>query len=343
LEIITSKSIAEFLALLNGKRTAQEIFTKLGVFNPDNAENLIDFLLNQHLITEQDESVDLDSRYVRQIAYLDDMVLDRRGCDTQTILSSKKIVILGCGAVTGNIAETLVRAGILNFVLVDDKYFQKSNLSRHLFARISDVGESKVEVLANYLKNIDSRIKVTVFTEKLVPHSNLSKWISDDTSLVINGCDEPYIGHTSIKLGRYLQAKHIPMYVMGGFDAHLMSSGELVYPPHTPCIDCIQNTFSNALSDWKPIYNRVEDIQPLIKDVPSLKIEDSLIYDIGGSGGLSMMSGYSAFFSCLKIIHFLAGDSKYNFSVLRYEYLPNRGELTSFRLLKQENCDVCNK
>lgn len=341
-EITTSKSIAEFLALLNGKRTVQEILDTLGKFNNDDAENLVHFLLNNHLITEQDESAYLDSRYSRQIAYFNDMLLDRDGSESQAILGSKKIVILGCGSVTGSIAETLVRAGVLNFVLVDDKYFLQSNLQRHLFARLTDIGKPKVDVLANYLKRIDSKVEVKVFKERLFPSTNLSKWISNDTDLVINGCDEPYIGHTSVKLGRYLQSKKIPLYVAGGFDAHLMSSGEMVHPPYTPCIDCIQNTFSKALDGWKPIYTRVEDIQQLI-DKTKLVCNQSLTYDIGAAGGLALMSGYSAYLSCLKIIQFLTEHSKYDFSTIRYEYIPNRGKLTSFKLSKQESCHVCNR
>ena len=251
-EITTSKSIAKFLALLNGKRTVQEILDKLGEFNNDDAKHLVHFLLNHHLITEQDESTNLDSRYSRQIAYFDDMLLDRDGSQSQAILGSKKIVILGCGS------------------------------------------------------------------------------------------DEPYIGHTSVKLGRYLQSKKIPLYVIGGFDAHLMSSGEMVHPPYTPCIDCIQNTFSKALDGWKPIYTRVEDIQQLI-DKTRLVCNQSLTYDIGAAGGLALMSGYSSYLSCLRIIQYLTEDSKYDFSTIRYEYIPNRGELTSFKLSKQEGCNVCNR
>ncbi|WP_240346548.1 MULTISPECIES: HesA/MoeB/ThiF family protein [Pectobacterium] len=341
IEIVTSKSIAEFLALLDGKNTAYDIFTNLGAFKKQDAITIIDFLLSRHLITEQDENADSSSRYARQIAYLDDMVLDRTGYETQGILSSKSVAILGCGAVTGHIAEYLVRAGVLNITLVDDKEFKKQNLSRHLFSRVQDVGKPKVDVLANYLKQIDSRCRITIFKEKLLPNTDLSKWISDDIDLVINGCDEPYIGHTSLKLGRHLQSRSIPLYVMGGFDAHLMSSGELVYPPKTPCIDCIQNTFSKALSEWKPVYNRIDDIEPLVKNIKSNSKKIS--YDIGGSGGLAIMSGFSASFSCLKIIQFLAQDSQYNFTTIRYEYLPNNGELTEFRLLKQEGCHVCGK
>ncbi|MEQ5124768.1 ThiF family adenylyltransferase [Morganella morganii] len=341
-EIVTSKVIGEFLALLDGRKTTREILGKLGVFEQHTADSLIKFLLDNHLITEDDDKADSSSRYARQIAYLDDMLLERKGRDTQKIIESKKVAIFGCGAVTGNIAENLVRAGVLNFVLVDYKFFKKSNLNRHLFSRFSDIGKSKADTLATYLKRIDSRVSVKVYNEKLLPYSDLSVWINDDIDLVINGCDEPYIGHTSVKLGRYLQLKSIPMYVAGGFDAHLMSSGELVFPPYTPCIDCIQQTFSKALSDWKPVYSRTEDINPLVSD-PYLKSNELSDYSIGGSGGIASMSGYSAFFSSLKIIHFLAEDSQYDYTTLRYEYLPNSGNLTRFALLKHGDCNVCNR
>lgn len=342
IEIVTSKIIAEFLALLDGSKSAQEILNMLGTFDQQAARNLIEFLFGQHLITEDNENVDSQSRYARQIAYLDDMILDRKGHETQKILESKKVAIIGCGAVTGNIAENLARAGVLKFILVDFKNFKKSNLSRHLFSRVSDIGKSKAEVLANYLKKIDTRVKIEFYHEKLLPNSNLSKWFDQDVNIVINGCDEPYIGHTSVKLGRFLQTKNIALYVSGGFDAHLMSSGELVYPPNTPCIDCIQKTFSNALSDWKPIYSRTEDIEPLVSDFNDKKNIPS-DYVIGGPGGIASMSGYSAFLSSLKIIHFLSEDSQYNYSTIRYEYLPNSGDLTKFTLLKQGNCNVCNR
>ena len=74
----------------------------------------------------------------------------------------------------------------------------------------------KTDILANYLKTHKStKFKTKIFHEKLLPQTDLNNWITDDVDLVINGCDEPYIGHTSLKIGRFLQKKNIPMYVMG--------------------------------------------------------------------------------------------------------------------------------
>ena len=157
-----------------------------------------------------------------------------------------------------------------------------------------------------------------------------------------NGCDEPYIGHTSLKIGRYAQAKNLPLYITGGFDAHLMSSGEIIYPPKTPCIDCAQKTFIQSLGDWKPIYvntTNSPNITTKDKNTTSNFPQNNLI---GGAGGLVMMNCFSAHLSCLKILHFLAEDSSFDYRSIRYEYLPNKGILTKFEMKKQENCNVCN-
>ena len=107
-----------------------------------------------------------------------------------------------------------------------------------------------------YLSRINSNLNVIGYEEKLIPSTDLSQWIDSDASLIINSCDEPYIGHTSLKVGRFAAERNIPFYVAGGFDAHLMSSGELIYPPLTPCIDCAQKTFTKSLEGWKPTYSK---------------------------------------------------------------------------------------
>ncbi|OBU43620.1 thiamine biosynthesis protein ThiF [Photobacterium damselae] len=339
----TDRIIAQFLALIDGNNTVSQILSTLGNFNKMDAENLINFLSQQKLITPKSIIHNSDSKYARQIAFLEDLILTRSGSESQNLINKKKVVIIGCGAVTGLIVETLVRSGVINIVLIDYKSFDLMNIHRHMFARNNDLGRYKVDVLADYVRRIDNRVKVTTIKEKLRPDTDLSKWIDEETSLIVNGCDEPYIGHTSVKLGRYLQTKNIPMYVMGGFDAHLMSSGELVYPPKTPCIDCIQKTFSIALADWKPKYTRTESslIHQENKDTKK-HYNDYLKYNIGGEGGLVMMSAFSASLCSLNILLFLAEDPEYNYNSTRYEYLPNSGNFTAFELNKQGTCYECS-
>lgn len=344
IELITGRSVAEFLAILDGKKNTYSILKELGNFDEKEALSLITFLQEQHLIIDACENKEVPPRFSRQIAYFDDMILDRSGLDTQTKLESKKVVILGCGSIGAAIAEILVRAGVSKLSLVDYKVITESSMDRHLFTRLDHIGLAKVEVLADYLRSINSSLKVKTYQEHLLPNTDLSKWIPDDTDLIINSCDEPYIGHIALKVGRYSQIKNIPLYIAGGFDAHLMSSGELIYPPYTPCIDCAQQTFTKALGNWKPTYSDTARAENIIEQQENIHLvsEISPSYQIGGAGGLVMMSSFSANFSCLKILQFLAEDSAYDYKAVRYEYLPNDGELTSFEMKKQEYCNVCN-
>lgn len=343
LEITTHRNVASFLASLNGKQTATEILTNLGYFDNEQAVQLLKFLQSNHLIYEVDNKKCENPRYSRQIAYFDDMVLNQSGEESQQKLQSKHIAIIGCGAVTGAMAEILARAGVEKFTLIDDKKVSKSDLLRHLFCRLNQVGNYKTDVLADYLKRINHHIQTIVFHEKLLPQTDLNQWITDDIDLVINGCDEPYLGHTSLKIGRFLQTKNIPMYVMGGFDAHLMSSGELIFSPLTPCVDCCQQTFQKALTDWKPTYTEVKKPDMLMKGNNTSLLNQEQIFDIGGAGGLSAMSFFSANLSCLRIIQFLIGDSTFDYKTERYEYLIDKGEMTTFEMVKQTNfCEVCN-
>lgn len=339
-EIITKKNVAEFLALLDGKKSVIEILNKLGKFSSEEAEKLITYLSNEHLLTDTSLNIDIDHRYDRQINYFDDMILDRRGSETQKILASKHIVFLGCGAIGSTIAEILVRAGVQSLTLVDFKKITKSNIDLHLFATEENISESKVQALAKYLTKINQKIRIKTFDEKLLPNTDLSRWIDNKVDLVINSCDEPYIGHTSLKVGRYLQNFKIPLYIAGGFDAHLMSSGELINPPFTPCIDCSQQTFTKALEGWKPIYSHINTSNVIVENN---QFDSENNYTVGGAGGLIMMSSFSANLSCIKILQFLCEDSSFDHTPIRYEYLPNKGVMTEFVLTRQEECNVCNK
>ena len=343
IEIITSRTVAEFLVLLDGKTNTKNILNKIGNFNENEAISLIEYLTSERLIVDINEEQDADIRYKRQIAFFDDMVPKCSGIETQNTLSKKKVAILGCGAIGSQIAEILTRAGILNLILIDYKKISENCMARHLFIRQNDIGKSKVSVLKTYLQSINSLTNIKIFNDRLLPYTDLNNWIDDNVDLIINTCDEPYIGHTSLKIGRFAHSKNIPIYIAGGFDAHLMSSGELINPPYTPCIDCAQKTFNIALKNWKPTYsNVVDNIHAIAKhDKPNIeKVEN---YQIGGAGGLAMMSGFSAHLSSLTLLRFLTENESYQYKTVRYEYLPNSGEMTEFEMDKQGNCNVCNR
>ena len=55
-----------------------------------------------------------------------------------------------------------------------------------------------------------------------------------NADFIINTLDEPYIGYTAAKISRICVKYKKPHYIAGGFDAHLASTGELIYSWNNP-------------------------------------------------------------------------------------------------------------
>jgi molybdopterin/thiamine biosynthesis adenylyltransferase len=259
-------------------------------------------------------------------------IIDKLGVDTQKKLSQKIVVIIGVGAVGGNIAILLARSGVKKFVFIDYQKLDKSDKIRHIYSNNTNINEYKTEALKNYLKKIDNSISIECINKKLLPTTNLEEIIPYNADLVINSADEPYIGYTSIKLGRYLWNKNIAMYVAGGFDAHSMSTGEFIIPGKTACIDCYINSFTKALKDWKPIYNEYSN-----EEIEYENIKDIII---GGSGSIVQNSLFSASYATMNIIFYLIGYD--NLKERRGEYLPNKGIFSWVNFTKEE-CEICKR
>ena len=61
-------------------------------------------------------------------------------------LNKAKVAIFGIGGVGSFVVEGLVRAGIKNFVLIDDDKICLTNINRQIIATRKTVGKYKVDV-----------------------------------------------------------------------------------------------------------------------------------------------------------------------------------------------------
>lgn len=330
-----SPFISRILASFDGKKSIKEIMCLLDIEpNREDVFNLIFFLEEKNIIITHEPKSECLERYTRQINFFDDWVVSKSGVTSQEELIKKKVIIFGVGAVGGTIALLLARAGVGKIALVDHKSITQASRERHYYFRKLDIGKSKVQALKENIRKINSSIEVITHCEKLVPTTSLEKIISNEYDIVINTADEPYIGHTTLKLGRYLWGKGIPLYVTGGFDAHLMSTGEFIIPGITPCADCCSNTFKHALKEWKPKYAQE----------PNKTNTDPQKKSINGSGGIASMSLFSSSYATSQIINFLVrGNSSISKLSSRGEYLFNMGTMTWIQLMEQEGCDFCSR
>lgn len=321
----------KLLTKIDGKTSLADVFASCDIEVDEEAFKVVQFLLDSKIFVRMSGKDDthIDSRYARQVTFLDDWIQDLDGAAAQRRIHNSQCVVFGVGAVGSSIAIQLVRSGVSKLTIVDYKKLGISSQERHPYFSIDRLGDFKVDVLRDYLHEINKDCEISVHRDRILPNTDLSYFISDNTAIAINSADEPYIGHISIKLGRHLWARNIPLYVAGGFDAHLMSTGDFLVPGESCCVDCCSNHFSEALKDWKPSYKVHE------KQVARGQI-------IGGSGGLYPMSFFSAAHASLLIKNYLAGGNAYkNIIDKRGEFISSTGGIIWTKIIKKEGCNVC--
>lgn len=82
------------------------------------------------------------------------------GRDKIEELNKKTVMVFGLGGVGGNCCDSLARAGIKNFIIVDNDVVNITNLNRQLIANLNTVGRKKIDVMEEHLNSINKDIKV---------------------------------------------------------------------------------------------------------------------------------------------------------------------------------------
>ena len=103
-------------------------------------------------------------------------------------LQGAKIAIFGLGGVGSFVAEGLVRAGVENFVLIDDDKICLTNLNRQIIATRKTIGKYKVEVMKERMLEINPNAKVETYQEFYMPESK-TNIINEDLNYVVDCVD----------------------------------------------------------------------------------------------------------------------------------------------------------
>ena len=97
-----------------------------------------------------------------------ELVIGKEGLEK---LSNAKVAIFGLGGVGSFVLEGLVRAGIGNFVLIDDDRICLTNLNRQILATRKTVGQAKVEVAKQRIFDINPNANVEIYQEFFMPET----------------------------------------------------------------------------------------------------------------------------------------------------------------------------
>lgn len=102
-------------------------------------------------------------------------------------LNKSKVAIFGIGGVGSFVVEGLVRAGVSNFILVDDDKVCLTNLNRQVIATYKTVGKYKVEVAKERILEINPKANVEIHQEFFMPDSE--EILNNTVNYVIDSID----------------------------------------------------------------------------------------------------------------------------------------------------------
>lgn len=128
---------------------------------------------------------------------LNDARYDRKAAFSRTLgwiteaerddLSETRVAIAGLGGVGGAHLMTLTRLGVGHFSIADFDRFDVTNFNRQVGARVTNLGRSKVEVLAELARDVAPDLDLRTFDAPVEP-SNVDAFL-DGADVFVDGID----------------------------------------------------------------------------------------------------------------------------------------------------------
>lgn len=165
------------------------------------------------------------------------------GEESQAHLVRLRAGVVGAGSVGGLIAESLVRTGFEDVSLIDFDIVKTHNLDRLNYATRRDVGRSKVDVLAEYLRDRATAASFRVHTVAAAVYEEEGYRAALDCDLLFACVDRPW-GRYALNMIAY---SHLIPVIDGGIRARANRLGKLAaadWRAHTatvgrPCLACL--------------------------------------------------------------------------------------------------------
>lgn len=110
------------------------------------------------------------------------------GENSVQILKDSLVVVVGIGGVGGACAESLVRAGVGNIVLIDHDVIEVTNINRQLFATHDYLGIKKIISGKDRLLSINPDVKITCM-DIFLNQDNLNEILDLKPNYIIDAID----------------------------------------------------------------------------------------------------------------------------------------------------------
>lgn len=200
---------------------------------------------------------------------LDRSYLKARG-GALTILSNKRVAVIGCGAVGGYIAQELAGAGVGHLTLVDPDEFRADNLYRHVLGK-SSIGKPKVEALQEEITSKFPYMRIVAHAEPIERLIRTDTFDPDTYDLLIVALGDPslslYLNELFHDDKFYRPATLFAWLEAYGIGGHVLLTNNA---ESVGCLECLYTTSEGTT------YNRASFAAP----------NQSFVKDLSGCGSV---------------------------------------------------------
>jgi tRNA A37 threonylcarbamoyladenosine dehydratase len=133
------------------------------------------------------------------------------GTQATTRLYNSHILIIGIGGVGSWVAEALARSGLGAITLMDLDDICVTNTNRQIHTRKQTIGQSKTDIMATRLAEINPEINVKTIDD-FIDKTNMADYVSDKYTVVIDAIDNAI---EKTELISYCSRKKIPIITIG--------------------------------------------------------------------------------------------------------------------------------
>ena len=161
------------------------------------------------------------------------IILPEIGGAGQVALANAHVVLIGCGGIGSPALQYLAAAGVGRLTLIDDDLVEPSNLQRQTIFSLADLGRSKADAAADWVRHFDLALAVHALRLR-IDAGNAAECIAGAT-VVLDGCDNfatrLAVSDACVKTGVPLTSAAIGRFQgqVANFAGHL---------PGQPCYRC---------------------------------------------------------------------------------------------------------
>ena len=198
--------------------------------------------------------------------YFDRQVL-AFGANTQALLGTLHVAVVGAGGTGSAVTEQLIRLGVKELSLYDGQRLENSNVTRVFGSRVTDRGTLKVDILARLAHEIGLGTIVHTYPSHITDEKTAESLRDAD---LVFGCTDDEWGRSI--LNRLAYRYYIPVIDMGvkvsslSGTIHSVAGRVTVLAPGTACLFCRERISVEQITAESNITSNPEGAEALRKE-----------------------------------------------------------------------------